>query len=50
MPEMWIRFLDQEDPLEREANLSSILAWEVPWTEEPGKLFSMGSQKSLYDN
>ena len=39
--------LDQEDPLEKEmATHSSILAWEIPWTEEPGGLQSMGSQKS----
>ena len=45
--EMWIRFLDQEVPLEKEmATHSSILAWEIPWTEEPGRLQSMGSQKS----
>ena len=38
---------DQEDPLEKEkATHSSILAWEIPWTEEPGGLQSMGSQKS----
>ena len=42
-----ILFLDQEDPLEKEmANHSSVLAWEIPWTEEPGGLQSMGSQKS----
>ena len=36
-----------EDPLEEEmANHSSILAWEIPWTEEPGRLQFMGSQKS----
>ena len=36
----------QEDPLEEEmATHSSILAWEIPWTEEPGRLQSMGSQK-----
>ena len=35
-----------EDPLEEEmANHSSILAWEIPWTEEPGRLQSMGSQR-----
>ena len=39
--------LDQGDPLEKEmATHSSILAWEIPWTEEPGGLQSMGSQKS----
>ena len=37
----------QDDPLEKEmATHSSILAWEMPWTEEPGGLQSMGSQKS----
>ena len=37
----------QEDPLEKEtATHSSILAWEIPWTEEPGGLQSMGPQKS----
>ena len=39
--------LGQEEPLEKEmATHSSILAWKVPWTEEPGRLQSMGSQKS----
>ena len=39
-----------EDPLEEEmANHSSILAWEIPWTEEPGGLQSIGSQKVGYD-
>ena len=43
--EMWVRSLSQEDPLEEEmATHSSILAWEIPWTEEPGGLQSMGSQ------
>ena len=38
--EMWVRSLVQEDPLEKEmATHSSILAWEIPWTEEPGGLF-----------
>ena len=42
-----VRYLGQEDPLEEEmATQSSILAWEIPWTEEPGGLQSMGSQKS----
>ena len=45
--EMWIRSLGWEDPLEKEmATHSSILAWEIPWTEEPDELQSMGSQKS----
>ena len=42
--ETQIRSLDQEDPLEREmATHCSILAWRIPWTEEPGGLQSMGS-------
>ena len=37
--EMWVRFLGQEDPLEEDVAIhSSILAWEIPWTEEPGGL------------
>ena len=47
MQETQVRSLDQEDPLEREmATHFSILTWEIPWTEEPGGLQSMGSQKS----
>ena len=47
MQETLFRSLGQEDPLEKEvANHSSILAWEIPWTEEPGELQSMESQKS----
>ena len=47
MQETQDRFLDQEDPLEKEmATHSSILAWEIPWIEELGRLQSMGSQKS----
>ena len=43
--ETQVRSLSQEDPLEKEtATHSSILAWEIPWTEEPGGLQSMGSQ------
>ena len=45
--EIWVRSLGQEDILEKEmATHSSTLAWEVTWTEEPGGLQSMGSQKS----
>ena len=45
MKEMCVRPLDQGDPLEEEtATHSSILAWEIPWTEEPGGLQSLGSQ------
>ena len=41
-----VGFLDREDPLEKEvAAHSSILAWEIPWTEEPGVLQSTGSQR-----
>ena len=44
---MWVRPLGPEDPLEKgTATHSSILAWEIPWTEEPGGLRSMGLQKS----
>ena len=47
MQETVIRSLGQEDPLEKEmATHSSILAWEIPWTEEPGGLQSLGSKKS----
>ena len=42
----WILSLGREDPLEEEmATHSSILAWRIPWTEEPGGLQSMGSQR-----
>ena len=45
MQEMWVRSLGWEDLLEREmATHSSILAWEIPWREEHGRLYSMGSQ------
>ena len=47
MQETQVWFLGQEDPLEKEmATHSSILAWRIPWTEEPGRLQSMGSQES----
>ena len=47
MQETWVRFLGQEDPLEKETETaSSILAWKIPWTEEPGRLQTMGSQES----
>ena len=46
MWETWVRSLGQEDPLEKEmATHSSIPAWRIPWTEEPGGLQSMGSQE-----
>ena len=47
MQETWVLSLGWEDPLEKEmATHSSILAWEIPWTEEPGGLQSTGSQNS----
>ena len=47
MQEMWVRSLGQEDPLEMGiATHSSILAWEIPWTEKSGRLQFMGSQES----
>ena len=46
MLEIWVRFLGQEDPLEKEMAIhSSTLAWKIPWTEEPDRLQSMGSQR-----
>ena len=45
--EIWVRSLSREDLLEKEMTIhSSILAWEIPWTDEPGGLHSMRSQKS----
>ena len=45
MQETWIQSLGQGDSLEKEmATHCNILAWEIPWTEEPGRLQSMGSQ------
>ena len=47
MQERWVQSLGQEDPLEEEmATHTSILAWEIPRTEEPGGLQSVESQKS----
>ena len=47
MQKLQVQWLDNEDPLEKEMAIhSSILAQEIPWTEEPGRLQSMGSQKS----
>ena len=47
---MWVHFLGQEDLLEEEmAAYSNILAWRIPWTEEPGGLQSMGSQRVRHD-
>ena len=48
--EMQVRFLAQEDTLEKGmATLSGILAWKIPWTEEPGGLQSIGSQRVRYN-
>ena len=45
MWETWVQSLSREDPLEKEmATHSSILAWEIPWIEEPGRPQSIGSQ------
>ena len=50
MRETQVRSLGQEDPMEKEmATHSSILAWKIPWTEEPGGLQSMRSQRVGHD-
>jgi len=50
MWETWVQSLGQEDPLEKEmATHSSILAWKIPWTEEPGRLQSMELQRIRHD-
>ena len=50
MRETQVRSLDQQDPLEKEmATHSSILAWRIPWTEEPGGLQSMGLQRVRHE-
>ena len=50
MQETWVRSLGQEDPLEKVmATHSSTLAWRILWTEEPGRLESMGSQRVGHD-
>ena len=51
MQETWVRFLGQEDPMEKEmATHSSVLTWRSPWTEEPGGLRSLGSQRVRHDS
>ena len=51
MQETWVQSLGQEDPLEKGmAKHSSVLAWRIPWTEEPGRLQSMGSQRVGYNS
>ena len=48
--DMWVRSLNQDNPLEKgTATHSSILAWRIPWTEEPGGLWSTGSQRVRHD-
>ena len=50
MGETWVRSLNWEDPLEKGmATQSGILAWRIPWTEEPGRLQSMGLQRVRHD-
>ena len=50
MQETWLWSLGHEDPLQKGlATHSSILAWRIPWTEEPGGLLSMGSQRIGHD-
>ena len=50
MQETRVQSLGQEDPLEKEmATHSSILAWKIPWMEEPGRLQSTGSQRVGHD-
>ena len=50
MQDTWVRSQSWEDPLEKEmVTHSSILAWRIPWTEGPGRLQSMGSQRVRHD-
>ena len=50
MQETWVQSLDKEDALQKEmATCSNILAWKIPWTEEPGGLQSMGLQRVGHD-
>ena len=50
LQETWVQPLGWDDPLEEDmATHSSILAWRIPWTEEPGGLQSMGSQRVRHD-
>ena len=50
MQETQVRSLAWEDPLEKEMAIhSSTIAWKIPWTEEPGRLQSMGSQRVGHD-
>ena len=48
--ETWVQLLGWEDPLEKEMAIhSSAIAWKIPWTEEPDRLQSMGSQRVGHD-
>ena len=50
MRETWVPSLGREDPMEKEMALHSItIAWKIPWTEEPGRLQSMGSPRVRHD-
>ena len=50
MQQTWIQYLDHKVPLEKEmAIYSSVLAWRIPWTEEPGGLLSLGLQRVRND-
>ena len=50
MQETQVQSLGREDPLEKEMAIpSSTIAWKIPWTEEPGRLQSMGSQRVGHD-
>ena len=49
MWEIWVQSLGWEDTLEKGVTCSSILAWRIPWTEEPSRLQSMGSQSVRHD-
>ena len=50
MRDTWVQSLSWEDPLEKEMAIhSSTLAWKIPWTEESGRLQSMGSQRVRHD-
>ena len=50
MQEIRVRSLGREDPMEKEMAIhSSTIAWKIPWTEEPGRLQSMGSQRVGHD-
>ena len=49
MREAWVQSLGGEDPLKGMATQSRILAWRIPWTEEPGRLQSMGWQRVGHD-